>query len=461
MRYEAGLKTGDTAYFERDDFLAIIDYYFNKGKWDKAVIVVNQAKEQHPYSANLLLKKAILHINKNELELAHTCIEDAKILDASEIEIPLVEARLFIELGQIEKAELVLKTSLRGASINDAEVLLLELADLYAIWHKGDKEFEALAEILQTSPESMEAFERMSICVEHSGMLEESIVLHKTLIDKHPYNYWAWYNLGISYSGLELYEKAIDALSYALAIKDDFEPAIRETAECYYDLDQFERALEFFLQSASFVSFPDEELYHNIGYTHYHLKNYKKSLFYLNKSLKINPQYDNAYFAIGEVHKAQGQYKDALTFYYKAIKLDEDNSQYLEAYAMLSYELGNYQTAIEFLVRALEANPQDSSLWMVLAKCYYELDYFSEAFDVLKKGIELLGEEVELIYASTLVLFKMGRNQSATELLSMALTLDHSAHHILVDWDEELVENRNLAMLIDEYNPNRQRGTAN
>ena len=113
---------------------------------------------------------------------------------------------------------------------------------------------------------------------------EDGIKLFKRLIEENAYNHLAWHNLGLSYMGLELFEKALDAFSYSIAIKDDFEPSIRESAEAHFELSNFQKALEFYLESAALSSYADESLYYSLGYTHYHLNNFSKGHFLSKKS---------------------------------------------------------------------------------------------------------------------------------------------------------------------------------
>ena len=49
-----------------------------------------------------------------------------------------------------------------------------------------------------------------------------AITFFTSYIENNPYSYYAWFNLGLSYGRMSLFEKAIDAYDYAIAIKENF-----------------------------------------------------------------------------------------------------------------------------------------------------------------------------------------------------------------------------------------------
>ena len=56
--------------------------------------------------------------------------------------------------------------------------------------------------------------------------LPGEVNLHQSIIDRDPYSHRAWYNLGKAYFGMGLYEKAVEAYGFVLAID-----ALNETTD--------------------------------------------------------------------------------------------------------------------------------------------------------------------------------------------------------------------------------------
>ena len=56
----------------------------------------------------------------------------------------------------------------------------------------------------------------------------------------------AWYNAGRAYAGLGLYEKALDAFEFTMAIQDDFDLVYRDVADIYFRLEDLDKAISTF-----------------------------------------------------------------------------------------------------------------------------------------------------------------------------------------------------------------------
>ena len=122
--------------------------------------------------------------------------------------------------------------------------LLFELADVYDDYEEFDKVFDCLKLILEQDPNNEEALYKICFWTDFTGRNEESIKLHQKIIDDFPYNELAWFNLAAAYQGLKLYEKAIDAYQYAIAIDEKFDYAYRNMGDAYIRLRKYKEAIE-------------------------------------------------------------------------------------------------------------------------------------------------------------------------------------------------------------------------
>jgi len=450
-RYEKCLKEGTSSYFEVDQFTSIIEYYQQFGSLDHALNVANAALEMHPFTSLLLLKKAQVHIDLNQNKLAEEFVEKAVAINGRDVDSTIVEIQILVAQEKFEIAEQMIFDIMEKVEEEEKVELYYELSDLYEIWGKFDEELNCLSKLCFSTQSDSDALKRTIMFIDFHNRHKDGIKLFKSLIEENAYNHLAWHNLGLCYMGLELFEKALDAFSYSIAIKDDFEPSIRESAEAHFELANFQKALEFYLESAALSSYADESLYYSLGYTHYHLNNFQKAIFYLKKAIEIDDTYDDAYHLLGKVYQARGSLKKALSNYHKAIQMNEDNPEYLESFAVLSFKTENPQTAVEYFLKAIEAAPQNINMWIKLSKCYYELDYFSESYDVIHQALDVFENEVDLLYIGALSLYKLGKIQSSNEMLTLALTSDYQAHTILYDWDEKLITKNGIMTLIDQY----------
>src|SRR5699024_5242313 len=117
--------------------------------------------------------------------------------------------------------------------------------------------------------------ERIGFWVEYTGRVEEGITLHQDIIERFPFNAQAWFNLGCAFKEIKLYEKAIDAFEYALAIREDFSYARHNIADAFIKLRKYDKAIEI-LKECLESETGDSSLYEALGYCYEKEKKYRK-----------------------------------------------------------------------------------------------------------------------------------------------------------------------------------------
>lgn len=117
---------------------------------------------------------------------------------------------------------------------------------------------------------------------------DESIKLHSEIIEKDPYLWLAWYNLGRAYTGVGLYEKALDAFEFVNAINEDYDLAYREAADVHYRKEEFEKAIQMF-ETAHDKSGGFEDYSFRIGLCYERNDNLKEARFHYRKAVRLDP----------------------------------------------------------------------------------------------------------------------------------------------------------------------------
>jgi tetratricopeptide (TPR) repeat protein len=70
-----------------------------------------------------------------------------------------------------------------------------------------------------------------AFCYEKLGDFRNSIHYYEKYINEDPFSESAWYNLGVAAESLKLYNKAVEAYDYALALQPDFKEALLAKAD--------------------------------------------------------------------------------------------------------------------------------------------------------------------------------------------------------------------------------------
>ena len=200
------LKNGRShSFIEEDSFIRLIEYFDEKEDNVNALEAATLSVEQFPYSSALFLKKADILIGIRKYQQALKLLEQAQILDSSNINLYILKTDVYLAMDQQQKAVEILEEGLALFTGEERIDLLFELADVYDDYEDFEKVFDCLKLILDDDPSNEEALYKICFWTDFTGRNEESIRLHLKIIDIHPYNELAWFNLGSSYQGLKLY----------------------------------------------------------------------------------------------------------------------------------------------------------------------------------------------------------------------------------------------------------------
>ena len=205
------LRNGSAGFIDEDDFERIIDYYDDKEELSKALEAAGMALDYFPFSSALLLKKADLLLATRKYHQALETLEKAELFDANDINLYILKTDVYLALDKQEKAVALLEDAIQNFGGEEKIELLFELADVYDDYEEFDKVFDCLKVVLEEDPANEEALYKICFWTDFTGRNEESIRLHRQIIEEQPYSELAWFNLAAAYQGLKLYEKSIDA----------------------------------------------------------------------------------------------------------------------------------------------------------------------------------------------------------------------------------------------------------
>jgi tetratricopeptide (TPR) repeat protein len=145
-------------------------------------------------------------------------LEIAESIAPFEREISIIRARAHAIKKQFTEAHEILEDLRVGATKSDSVDILIAESFIYEHMKDYNAMYDALANAVTIDSKNEEAMERVWISAELSRRYDDSVELHKYIIEKDPYNYQAWYNLGHGYNCIWEYEKALMHLSILLLL---------------------------------------------------------------------------------------------------------------------------------------------------------------------------------------------------------------------------------------------------
>jgi tetratricopeptide (TPR) repeat protein len=451
------LRTGiNSVFLEEEAFEKIIDHFDDHEQTSRAMEAANIGIEYFPFSASLLFKKANLLLATRKYTEALTVLEKAELLDGNDINLYVLKTDAYLALDMQEKAVALLETAISYFEGEEKIELLFELTDVYDDYEEFDKVFDCLLLILKEEPTNEEALYKICFWTDFTGRNEESIRLHTNIIDNHPYNELAWFNLGAAYQGLKLYEKAIDAYKYSLVIDEKFDYAYRNIGDAYIRLKKYKEAIEA-LEKVLELSKPEEVIYEAIGHCYDRMRNYAQARFNYRKASHLNPDDSKLFYKIACTYYNEGQWSSSVKQLESALKIHRQQFEYNLLMGEAKLQLEHIKEAVQYFTNAVRIKPKNITGWEALIRCLYQSGFYLEARQQVIAAMNITeGKPIFLFYLSA-ILFELGKSKEALLYLEKAIQIAPKALKKFINLNPSLLQNTSIVDVIARYKKSKRR----
>lgn len=420
QQYENLASGKSHSFIEEDAFEKIIDYFDDKDDLSKALKAAETGLEYFPFSSQLLIKKSDLLIASRRYKEALETLEHASLFDNTDINLYILKTEAYLALDEQPKAAVLLEDAIQLFDGEEKVELLFELSDVYDDYEEFDKVFDCLGLILEMEPTNEEALYKICFWTDFTGRNEESIKLHHRIIEEYPYCELAWFNLGAAYQGLKLYEKAIDAYKYAVAIDEKFDYAYRNMGDAYIRLRKYKEAIDT-LETVLELTRPEEVIYEAIGHCYHRLGKYAQARFNYRKASHMNQDDSKLFYKIALTYINEGQWSSALKPLEQAMRSHRYIPEYNLAIGECYMQLDRYREAIQYFGLVVRSRPRNVSGWESLVRCLYKAGYYDEAAVQCKAALEATSQKTVFHFFYAAVLFALNNQKEAMTHLHLGL----------------------------------------
>jgi len=456
LRQYDNLKTGrQHAFLEEEAFERIIEHYDDKDELNKAMEAADLGIEQFPYSSVLMIKKADLLLASRKYWDALEILEKAELFDSNDINLFILKTDAYLALDQQQNAVDLLEAALQQFEGDERIELLFELADVYDDYEEFDKVFDCLKLILEEDAANEEALYKICFWTDFTGRNEESIRLHQEIINEHPYNELAWFNLGAAFQGLKLYEKAIDAYLYAVTIDEKFDYAYRNMGDAYLRMRKYKDAIEV-LEKVLELSRPEDVIYEAIGHCYHKLGNFAQARFNYRKASHLNPDDSKLYYKIALTYINEEQWESAVKQLENAMRIHKMLPEYNLAMGECKMQLEQFKEAIVFFGNVVRSRPKSVAGWEALIRCLYTAEYCTEAFEQSEAALKVTDGKNLFYYYLSACLFALKKNKEAMLQLEKAIQKSPRQLKKFVDLNPAILQNSQVVDLVARYKKGRK-----
>jgi len=445
------LKTGKpNSFLEEDSFERIIDYFDEKEQLTEALEAAEYGIEQYPYSSLLLLKKADLLITLKRYKEALFILDHAETLDGKDANLYILKTDAYLALDLQQKAATVLEAAIEDFEGEEKIDLLFELADVYDDYENFDKVFDCLKMILEQEPNNEEALYKICFWTDFTGRNEEGIRLHQKIIEEFPFNELAWFNLAAAYQGLKLYEKAIDAYQYAVAIDEKFDYALRNMGDAYIRLRRYKDAIEV-LEKVLELARPEDVIYEAIGHCYDKMGNYAQARFNYRKASHLNSNDSQLNYKIACTYMNEGQWESAIKNLEIALRIHRMQPEYNLAMGQCYMQLDKLEDAITCFGNVVRVRPKNINGWIELLNCLYKAEMFEEALEYANFAYEQTdGKPIFLFYKSAF-LFTLGKSKEALLQLESGMNRNPRLVKKFIEINPSLLQIQQVVDIVARY----------
>jgi len=449
------LKNGHShSFIEEDAFEKIIDYYQEKEDLARAMEAAEMGSEQYPYSPMLLIKKADILLSQRRYQDSLDILEQASLLDGSDINLYILKTDAYLALDQPEKAVVLLEEALNFFEGDEKIELLFELADVYDDYEDFDKVFDCLKMVLEDEPNNEEALYKICFWTDFTGRNEESIRLHQKIIDEYPYNELAWFNLAAAYQGLKLYEKSIDAYQYAITIDEKFDYAYRNMGDAYIRLRKYKEAIEA-LEKVNELAKPEDVIFEAIGHCYDRLKNFAQARFYYRKASHLRQDDSKLFYKIACTYFNEGQWESCIKQLDSALKIHRRQSEYNLLMGECKMQLGLFKDAVQYFLQVVGTRPRNTGGWEALIRCLYKAAYFEEGLEQAEAALKVTNRKPLFLFYRASLLFASGKTKEAILQLEEAMTLAPRLLRKFVELNPAILQNQLVVDVLARFKRNK------
>ena len=447
--FECKFEQGEVGYVDEKVFLQLLEYYEDEYLFDKALEVVDYAIAQYKYRSEFYIIKARLLLSKTKVKDCLALLEIAENIAPFEREISIIRARAHAINKDFTAAHNILDGLKLGATKSDSVDILIAESFIYEHMKDYNAMYDALSNAVLIDTKNEEAMERIWISAELSRRYEDSVQLHLTIIDKDPYNYQAWYNLGHGYNCIWEYEKAIDALEYSFIINPEFESGYLDCADTCLQIRNYEKALEIYIEANNKFG-PNNELMVNIAHCYIYLNRIGIAKQWLLKAIKLDGFNDEAYFLLGECYSRDQVWYNAINAYHKAIDLEDRREEYYLGLAKAYLAVEDYNKATVNFQMATQTGPEDTLYWKEYICFLIKMGLHEEAIQVLDEA-EDHTYGPDLLYCRAVTEYFLKNKVDCLELLEEALMEDYDQHTLIFEIAPELKLDKEINSMIKYF----------
>ncbi len=452
QRYELMIAEDDRYFFDLEAFEQIIDHYKALHRYTEALHATELALEQYPFAEELQFEKAQMLLYSNQLQEAKIAIQALENDYVVGSEVLILKATLAMRYGDYHESILILTEALPEST--EKEELYYRIGYSHQQLQQYREAIKYYKKAIKLDFTLSHAVYEMLDCADTVGELEEAIAFFTAFTDAHPFEPYAWYNLGVAYTKLDDFTQALQALEYATLSQKDFAIAYQEMGHIYMNLAEYKQAQIHYTQALEYTDVIETYLLCCLGASYERIKDFESAIINYKEAFRMDRTSEEACFGIANCLFAQERWYETITYLRKLLHLNPEHEEYWLLLGDTEYQLGNTVGAVEAYEKSNAIFGQNPRLWLNWSWLYFEQGDLEQAFQIIEEGIEECRDDAFLCYRAVAYYISTGRFNESIDKLERAIDLDYDAHTILFDFFPEPEAQKTISRIIQQIKNN-------
>jgi type IV pilus assembly protein PilF len=188
-----------------------------------------------------------------------------------------------------------------------------------------------------------EAYRRVGEAYMQEGNLTAALQELQKAEAKYPDDHELQYDLGLIYYNRERYDEAISHYQKAIALKENYGPALNSLGNAYAAKKDWDKAIYYYNKVIGDILYGTPHFaLTGLGYAYYNKGELERSEKYYLQALEVKPEFVKALQGLAQTYIAMGRIPQAVEKLEKAVDIEPDS-------ALLRFQLAKaYQLALEF-----------------------------------------------------------------------------------------------------------------
>jgi predicted O-linked N-acetylglucosamine transferase (SPINDLY family) len=283
--------------------------------------------------------------------------------------------------------------------MNEKKITLDQSFKIGVDFHTKGKIIDAkniYEKILKIKPDHFLALSNLGIVFSQLRDFNKAVELFNKAVKINPEYAEGFNNLGNALFELSEFDKSLDCYKKAIKLNPNFSDAFNNLGNVYKKKENLNKALESYEFAISFdIEKSKDKPYYNLGNIYRELGDYDKSINLYKKAISINPNSISALINLSISLNKNGNLKEAMNFCERAAEKDPKNVRALNNLGEYNQEIGNEDSSIIYYKKALELEPENlRSKWLlmntfpIIYKNFEHIDYFKKHFAKNLKSFE-------------------------------------------------------------------------